>query len=104
VPANVVAIVMKAQPGAELSCRASNYRFDHNGAKRERGVVSYYATNALPRVTTAESWLGLISELSSSDLSRGRLKPSYRPSLQILGNQAAIVPGKSVSGGFKDDN
>jgi hypothetical protein len=104
VPANVVAIVMKAQPGAELSCRASNYRFDHNGAKRERGVVSYYAANTLPRVTTAESWLGLISELSSSDLSRGRLKPSYRPSLQILGNQAAIVPGKPVSGDFKNNN
>jgi len=95
---------MKAQPGAELSCRAHNYRFDHNGTKRERGVISYYAAKALPGVTTAESWLELISELSGSDLRGGRLKPSYQPSLQILGDQAAILPGKSVSGDLKSDN
>jgi hypothetical protein len=104
VPANVVALVMKAQPGAELSCRAHNYRFDHNGAKLERGVISYYAAKTLPRATTAESWLELISELSGSDLRRGSLKPSYQPSLQVLGNQEAIVPGKSVSNELKSDN
>jgi hypothetical protein len=97
-------MVMKAQPGAELSCRAHNYRFDHNGTKLERGVISYYAAKTLPRITTAESWLELISELSSSDLRRGSLKPSYQPSLQILGNQEAIVPGKPVSGGSRSDN
>jgi hypothetical protein len=97
-------MIMKAQPGAELSCRAHNYRFDHNGTKLERGVISYYAARALPMVTTAESWLELISELSSSDLRGGRLKPSHQPSLQILGNQEAIVPGKSVSDDFKSDN
>jgi hypothetical protein len=95
---------MKAQPGAELSCQANNYRFDHNGTKRERGIISYYAAQTLPRVTTIESWLELISEFSSSDLRRGSLKPSYQPSLQILGDQAALVPGKSISGYFKSDN
>jgi hypothetical protein len=95
---------MRAQPGAELSCRAYNYRFDHNGTKRERGVISYYAAQTLPRITTAESWSGLISELSSSDLRRGRLKQSYQPSLQVLGDQAALVPGKPISGDFKSDN
>jgi hypothetical protein len=32
---------MKAEPGAELACRARNYRFEHQGNPQERGVISY---------------------------------------------------------------
>jgi hypothetical protein len=94
-------MIMKSQPGAELSCRAHNYRFDHNGVQLERGVVSYYAAQTLPKATTVESWLGLINESSNSDLRQGRLKPVYRPLLQILGDQTIITPGKPVSGELK---
>jgi hypothetical protein len=94
-------MIMKSQPGAELACRAHNYRFDHNGVKLERGVITYYAAQTLPKATTAESWLRLINESSDSDISQGRLKPVYRPLLQILGDQTITAPGKPVSGDLK---
>jgi hypothetical protein len=92
---------LKAQPGAELSCRAQNYRFDHNGVQLERGIITYYAAQMLPKTTTVESWLRLINESSASDLNQGRLKSIYKPSLQILGDQAIMLPGKSVRSDFK---
>jgi hypothetical protein len=94
---------MKAQPGAELSCRAQNYRFDHNGVQLERGIITYYAAQTLPKTTTVESWLRLINESSASDLNQGRLKPIYKPSLQILGDQAIMLPGKSARSDFKQE-
>ena len=51
-PANVVALVMKAEPGAELACRARNYRFEPQGLPQERGVISYYAVQTLAQATT----------------------------------------------------
>jgi hypothetical protein len=96
-------MVVKSQPGAELSCRAQNYRFDQNGVKVERGVISYYAAQTLPKATTMESWLQSINESSGSDLRQGRLKPSYKPLLQILGDQTIMAPGKPVSGDFKQE-
>jgi hypothetical protein len=90
-------MVLKSQPGAELSCRAQNYRFDHNGTKLERGVISYYAIKALPGATSVESWLRLISELSNLDISRGSLRRSYQPFLQILGDESAMAPGEMRS-------
>jgi hypothetical protein len=92
-----VAMIVKSQPGAELSCRAQNYSFDQKGVKVERGVISYYAAQTLPRATTMESWLQLINESSDSDLNQGRLKRTYKPLLQIHGDQTIMAPGKPVS-------
>jgi hypothetical protein len=94
-------MIMKSQPGAELSCRALNYRFDHNGVKLDRGVISYYAAQTLPKATSVESWLRLINESSDTDLRQGLLKPVYRPLLQILGDQTIAAPGKPVSDDLK---
>jgi hypothetical protein len=93
VPANAVAVVMKAQEGAELMCRAHNYRFNENGTLINRGVISYYAARTLPKSTTVKDWLGLIDSLSTSDVKEGRLKQMYQPSLKIIGNPATNLPG-----------
>ena len=56
VPGNVVALVMKAGPGAELACRARSYRFEHQGRVQERGVISYDALQTLAQATTSTAW------------------------------------------------
>ena len=95
-PTNVVALVMKALPGTELACRTANYRFMVNGQQLDRGVISYYATQALTETTTMESWLHLIEARCNSDLREGLLPRLYGPSLQILGDPASRLPGHSI--------
>ena len=95
-PANVVALVMKAEPGAELTCRARNYHFEHAGSSQERGVISYYAGQTLAHATTVAAWLQRIEVLSSADFHGGRLPWFYQPSLQLLGHAASRLPGEPV--------
>jgi len=96
VPANVVALVMKAEPGAELACRARNYHFEHAGISQERGVISYYAGQTLAHATTVAAWLQRIEALSSADFQGGRLPWFYQLSLQLLGHAASRLPGEPV--------
>jgi len=96
VPANVVALVMKAEPGAELTCRARDYRFKHAGSPRERGVVSFYAARTLAQATTFAAWLQRIEALISADVHAKRLPWFYQPSLQLLGHAASRLPGELV--------
>ena len=92
-PANVVALVMRAPLGAELTCRARNYRFEQQGSPQERGVISYYATQSLPQATTVASWLERIEALAQADLQQERLPWFYQPSLQILGQASIRLAG-----------
>jgi hypothetical protein len=101
VPGNVVALVMKAEPGAELACRARNYRFAHQGSVQERGVISYYAVQTLAHATTSAAWLQRIEALASADLQEGRLPWFYQPSLQLVGHAAARLPGEPVKAGVE---
>jgi hypothetical protein len=101
VPVNVVALVMKAEPGAELACRARNYRFEHQGHSQERGVISYYAGQTLAQATTFAAWLQRIEALSSVDLQEERLSWFYQPSLQLLGPAMARLPGEPVEVGVE---
>jgi hypothetical protein len=87
---------MKAEPGAELTCRARNYRFEHHGSHQERGVISYYATQTLAQATTLASWIELVEALSGADLQQGRLPWFYQPVLQLLGHAATKLPGDPV--------
>jgi hypothetical protein len=96
VPANVVALVMKAEPGAELACRARNYHFEHAESPQERGVISYYAGQTLAQATTFAAWLQRIEALSSADFQGGHLPWFYQPSLQLLGHAASRLPGEPV--------
>ena len=95
-PANVVALVMKAEPGAELACRARTYRFEHAESPQEHGVISYYAVQTLAQATTSAAWLQRIAALASADFKGGRLPWFYQPSLQLLGHTASRLPGEPV--------
>ena len=87
---------MKAEPGAELTCRAHSYRFAHAEGPQERGVISYYAGQTLAQATTFAAWLQRIEALSSADFQGGRLPWFYQPSLQLLGHAASRLPGEPV--------
>jgi hypothetical protein len=87
---------MKAEPGAELTCLAHNYPFEHAGSPQERGVISYYAGQTLAQATTFAAWLQRIEALSSADFHGGRLPWFYQLSLQLLGHAASRLPGEPV--------
>jgi hypothetical protein len=63
----------------------------------ERGIISYYATKTLTDVDRMDSWLQKIVEAIKIDLLDGHLTEFQAPSLQILGNAAAHVPGRSMA-------
>lgn len=84
---------MQAEPGLELACRARNYRFEHQGQLRQRGVISYYAVQALTQATTMAEWLQEINRLVQGDVDQGRLPKFYQPALQILGTATSSPPG-----------
>jgi hypothetical protein len=93
VPTEITAIVQKAPPGGELACRALNHEFDDGGVTRERGVISYYATHALPHAVTVASWVSLMDVAANDDLRRGRITTFHLPSLQIVGDGQVGLPG-----------
>lgn len=88
---------MQASPGAELTCRAQNYRFEQQGSPQERGVISYYATQSLAQATTVATWLERIEALAQADLQQERLPWFYQLSLQILGQTATRLPGNPMN-------
>ena len=89
---------MKAEPGGELACRARSHRFEHHGSSQEQGVITYYVGQTLAQATTFAAWLQYIEKLSSAALQAGRLPSAfYQPSLQILGDAAARLPGQPVT-------
>jgi hypothetical protein len=87
---------MHAEPGLELVCHARNYRFAQQGIPRQRGVISYYAVQALPQATTLSAWLQEIERLVQRDVRQSRLPEFYQPSLHILGEATALLPGQAV--------
>jgi hypothetical protein len=97
VPANASAIVAKAIPGEELTCKAHSFKVCDRGGQLERGVLSYYAVESLDRADTMGAWLAATREAIESSRRDGRLKPFQAPLLQALGDPAAEVPGRPVS-------
>ena len=88
---------MQAPAGAELTCRARNYRFEQQSSPQERGVISYYATQGLAQTTTVAAWLERIEALAQADLQQERLPWFYQLSLQILGQAATRLPGNPMN-------
>lgn len=82
---------MKAEPGAELSCRARNLPADHPA--QPSGVISYYATLALAKAATVGDWLARIDALVQKDAEAGRLPRFYQPELHIVGNDSQPAAG-----------
>jgi hypothetical protein len=99
VPTEFTAIVQKAEPGGELACRALDHRFEENGVAIERGVISYYAIGALPEARTIRAWMLAMDRAAQDDLRRGRITAFHLPSLQVVGDGTAPVPGVALTSG-----
>ncbi|MEM7111665.1 MAG: hypothetical protein AAF614_04485 [Chloroflexota bacterium] len=82
---------MKSQPGAELACRGHNFKLPAGEGAKRRGVVSYYAVEALPQVNNLDDWLTLMQELIQQDVADGKLPIFYQPELQILGDGSQSI-------------
>jgi len=94
VPANVSALVKKAEPGAELTCRAYTKEFAEGGAVVRRGVISHYAAATVAGVTDLAAWIDAIERMSQADLATGVITPFYQPVLQVIGDAALALPGR----------
>jgi hypothetical protein len=81
---------MKADPGAELTCRARNFKV----GDRDRGVLSFYAVQSLPSADTMDSWLSLTQDAIAEGGGKGLLKQFETPSLQLLGHRVPGTPAK----------
>lgn len=82
---------MRTQPGAELTCTGHNYNLPPGDASQRRGVLSYYATAALPAAHSMADWLARMGSHMQQDVDAGHLPVFYRPQLQILGNSEQPV-------------
>ena len=98
-PANVGAILKKAEVGAELTCRAHEKEFDVDGATVRRGVISYYASATLTQAQDkAASWLHLIEQMSATDVVNMTITAFYQPSLQLSGDLGVPLVGRLDKG------
>ncbi len=77
---------MRTQPGAELVCTGHNYNLPPGDAAQRRGVLSYYATVALPAAHSVVDWLARIESHIQQDVDAGHLPVFYQPQLQFLGD------------------
>jgi hypothetical protein len=93
VPVYTSALLMCAQPGAELACRGHNYNLPLGAQAQPRGVLSYYATATLPKASSLGDWLLRIESMARQDVDAGNLPPFYRPELEIVGDPDTPLPG-----------
>jgi hypothetical protein len=85
---------MKTADGEdEMVCQTGSAFFDTPEGKIKRGVISFYATQTLPKATTVESWLRSINEAMTANVKNGRLR-SVRL-LQIVGDSKTQLPKMS---------
>jgi hypothetical protein len=95
VPANVSALILKAPPGQDLTCRAQNHKFKVGDSVQERGVVTHYASQALAKATTVDEWLKETIALSNADVQQKQLPEHLGLSLAIAGQADRRLAGKS---------
>jgi hypothetical protein len=81
---------MRADPGAELACKAMNFKVGDT----DRGILSFYAVQSLPAADTMESWLSLTEAAIAEGGRKGLLKQFETPSLQLLGHRVPGTPAK----------
>lgn len=92
-PANVSALVKKAEAGAELACRAYTKEFAEGGSVVRRGVISHYAAATVAGANDLPDWLARIEQMSRADLSSGVITPFYQPVLQVIGDASLPLLG-----------
>ena len=86
----MTAIVRHAEPGEELACKFPEKIFGNT----KYGIISYYAAKTMAQATTIESWVSVINGMVDKDFSQGIINDLERPSLQIIGNSSARLPGE----------
>ncbi|MCO5245476.1 MAG: hypothetical protein M9927_16940 [Anaerolineae bacterium] len=91
-PAGVTILAQQAAPGTELACRAQEHDFVQSEISVRRGVVSFYATEALLSAKTMGEWLAAIQRLVTQDRQAGRLPVFVEPTLTLLGNSDIPAP------------
>jgi len=87
-------MVMKAEPGAELACRAYEMDIDMDGKPICRGIISYYAALTMEKATDMHSWIDLIEQISGEDLAQNTIKLHQKPMLQLCGDAHIKVIGE----------
>ena len=85
---------MKAAPGGELACRAHEMEVDESGSLVRRGVISYYATSTMGEATDMQSWVDLMEQKGSDDLTQHKIGMFHKPMLQICGDPRVEVIGE----------
>jgi hypothetical protein len=85
---------MKAASGGELACRAHEMDVDVNGSPVRRGIISYYATSTMGEATHMQSWIDLMEQKSSEDLTQHKIRMYQKPKLQICGDPSVEVIGE----------
>jgi hypothetical protein len=85
---------MKAAPGGELACRAHEMDAYVNGSPVRRGIISYYATSTMGEATDMQSWVDLMEQKSSEDLTQHKIRVFHKPMLQICGDPSVEVIGE----------
>ena len=96
-PANVSALTKKAEPGAELTCRAHEKEFSERGTAVRRSVISYYASATLASAKDLSTWLDGIEQMSQADLATGVITQFYQPAMQMIGDTTIPLPGRVQS-------
>lgn len=102
-PAEVGALVLRAEAGAELTCKAREKEFDDGGGAVPRGVVSYYAARLMAGAESLHAWLQLVEDASQVDAAAGKLTPLYQPHLQVIGDGDLPLIGRFVGAAVVPD-
>ncbi len=93
-PGIASALLASAAPGEEMTCRAQNRPFATGaGAEEERGVVSFYALQALAVAQTTEDWSQRTTALCRADVEAGRLPASFAFSTIAVHGDLGRLPG-----------
>ena len=85
---------MKSVPGGELACRAHEMDVTMNDSPVRRGIISYYATSTMGEATDMQSWIDLMEQKSSEELTEHKSEMFHKPMLQICGNPSVEVIGE----------
>ena len=92
-PGIAAALFVNAPPGEEMTCLAKNRTFATETGPAERGVVSFYALQALATSDSVEDWSSHTTSLCTADVAAGRLPPSFAFSTVAVHAHSSLLPG-----------
>jgi hypothetical protein len=94
VPGVASALLVSAVPGEEMSCLAHDQDLRVGADPPEsRGVVSFYALQALASSETTEDWSRRTTELCRADVDAGRLPANFAFTTTSVHGDRGTLPG-----------